>query len=407
MLTALAALWLAAASPAWAEDPPPEEPAPPGATLTVIPANETKILDIETPSTTSATTRPPATTSPPPTRATPTTTNAEVRTDFAAVRAAAEAAAEQRRRLSAEIAGLEPGLAATESALVAGQADVAARRGDVEAVEGRIVRAGADIRAADDLVARLELSADSAADAMAGRRPPVARPPAKGRTPADQAAQARADLAAALDRRSEVGRVLVDLEAQLEVARRSAGGATAELDAKAAELQRGRDALAELRRSLTAAEQAEPGASTGTPGEVNLVPAPSVLATATVPAGYRALYGRAAATCPGLPWTILAGVGAVESSHGQSTAVGVHSGENFAGARGPMQFLAATWAAYGTDGDGDGDRDVYDPADAVFGAANYLCANGAGEVTTLRNAVWHYNHADWYVDLVLELAGRY
>ena len=59
------------------------------------------------------------------------------------------------------------------------------------------------------------------------------------------------------------------------------------------------------------------------------------------------------------------------------------------------------------DGDGDGGRDVYNATDAVFGAANYLCASGAGDVGTLRGAVWNYNHADWYVDLVLQLAARY
>jgi hypothetical protein len=74
-----------------------------------------------------------------------------------------------------------------------------------------------------------------------------------------------------------------------------------------------------------------------------------------------------------------------------------------------MQFLAGTWATYGVDGDGDGDgaRNVYDPDDAVFGAANYLCASGAGSITRLADAVWAYNHADWYVDDVLALALRY
>ena len=59
------------------------------------------------------------------------------------------------------------------------------------------------------------------------------------------------------------------------------------------------------------------------------------------------------------------------------------------------------------DGDHDGDADIHDPADAIFTAAHYLCANGAGrdEESTAR-AVWHYNHADWYVALVLKLAGQ-
>ena len=56
----------------------------------------------------------------------------------------------------------------------------------------------------------------------------------------------------------------------------------------------------------------------------------------------------------------------------------------------------------------DGDRDIMDPADAVFWAANYLCRNGAGRgAEAMARAIWHYNHADWYVQLVLKLAGQY
>ena len=101
--------------------------------------------------------------------------------------------------------------------------------------------------------------------------------------------------------------------------------------------------------------------------------APSAVASGDIPPTYLALY-RAAAERYRLGadgWSYLAAVGKVECDHGRSTAVGCDRGEvNFAGARGPAQFLAGTWAAYGVDGDGDGDRDVYDPADAIFGMAN-------------------------------------
>ena len=134
---------------------------------------------------------------------------------------------------------------------------------------------------------------------------------------------------------------------------------------------------------------------------------PSAYAVSDIPPDMLAVYQRAAATCPGLSWSILAAVGSVETDHGRSNLPGVHSGANFAGAEGPMQFEPETWAAYGADGDGDGVKDVYNPADAVFGAANYLCANGAGDPAKLRSAIWNYNHSDAYVDDVLARAARY
>src|SRR6476469_2488536 len=65
-----------------------------------------------------------------------------------------------------------------------------------------------------------------------------------------------------------------------------------------------------------------------------------------IPVDYLRLYRDAAAVdCPGLDWALLAGIGKVESDHGRSTASGVTSGQNAAGAGGPMQFLAPTFAA--------------------------------------------------------------
>ena len=75
---------------------------------------------------------------------------------------------------------------------------------------------------------------------------------------------------------------------------------------------------------------------------------------------------------------------------------------------GPMQFLPSTFAAYAVDGDGDGVADIWNAADSIFTAAKYLCANGAGGgPRALYNAIWHYNHADWYVQMVLSLAKKY
>ena len=117
---------------------------------------------------------------------------------------------------------------------------------------------------------------------------------------------------------------------------------------------------------------------------------------------FLALYHHAAATCPGLSWTVLASIGQVESGHGRNPST------SYAGAMGPMQFLPSTFQAYAADGDHDGRADIMDPADAIFTAARYLCANGAGGGgNSLYRAVWHYNHADWYVQMVLSLAQKY
>ena len=117
---------------------------------------------------------------------------------------------------------------------------------------------------------------------------------------------------------------------------------------------------------------------------------------------YNALYHAAATTCPGLSWTVLAAIGQVETGHGRNTNT------SSAGAQGPMQFLPSTFASYGVDGNKDGTVDIFNPADAIYSAANYLCANGAGQGgSALANAIWHYNHAGWYVQLVLALASRY
>ncbi len=71
--------------------------------------------------------------------------------------------------------------------------------------------------------------------------------------------------------------------------------------------------------------------------------APSAEASASIPAAYLALYQAAAATCPGLPWTVLAAIGTVESSNGTSDLPGVHSGANFAGAEVIYRWDGGLW----------------------------------------------------------------
>src|SRR4051812_7859107 len=135
--------------------------------------------------------------------------------------------------------------------------------------------------------------------------------------------------------------------------------------------------------------------------------APSAEALADIPGNYLELYQQAAARyrLGGDGWSWLAGVGSIETDHGRLNAPGVASGENSAGAGGPMQFLGDTWRDYGVDGNDDGVTDRYDPRDAIPGAAKYLKASGAP--ADWQRALFAYNHAAWYVDDVAGRAARY
>lgn len=212
----------------------------------------------------------------------------------------------------------------------------------------------------------------------------------------------------AVRRRDELAEQSRTLQHELDASQPATEAARAALVAATADLADRAQALAGLRQQLSAAlADVTFGARALGSTAAGTAPRPSRAALAGIPTGYLDLYRAAAPTCPGLSWTVLAAIGSIESAHGQSQAVGVHTGANVAGAMGPMQFLAPTWAAYGVDGGGDGIRDPYNPADAVFGAANYLCINGAGDPARLAGAIWDYNHADWYVRAVLDLAARY
>jgi hypothetical protein len=121
------------------------------------------------------------------------------------------------------------------------------------------------------------------------------------------------------------------------------------------------------------------------------------------PASYIQLFQESAAQyCPGLPWTVLAAIGQIES--GDRADPGVSS----AGAMGPMQFLPSTWAEWGITAFGEpSPPNIMDPFDAVPSAARYLCAAGGATAAGLPGAVFAYNHAGWYVTEVLALAKEY
>lgn len=134
------------------------------------------------------------------------------------------------------------------------------------------------------------------------------------------------------------------------------------------------------------------------------VSAPSAIPD--IPTRYMQLY-EAAAAHYGVPWELLAAIGKVECDHGRDPdpSCTQQGAVNYAGAGGPMQFLASTWATYGVDANGDGRADRWDPADAIYGAARYLKANGAP--TDLQRAIYAYNHSTAYVQQVLDLMQRY
>ena len=111
-----------------------------------------------------------------------------------------------------------------------------------------------------------------------------------------------------------------------------------------------------------------------------------------------AIWQRAGSTY-GIPWQVLASINKVESNFGRNM------GPSSAGAIGWMQFMPDTWLRWGTDANGDGVADPWNPDDAIFSAARYLAA--AGGATDLYRGVYAYNHADWYVKEVLDLAKVY
>ncbi len=115
-------------------------------------------------------------------------------------------------------------------------------------------------------------------------------------------------------------------------------------------------------------------------------------------AALHVIWQRAAYTY-GVPWQVLASINKIESNFGQNM------GPSSAGAVGWMQFMPSTWLRWGLDADSDGTADPWNATDAIFAAARYLAA--AGGQTDISRAVFAYNHADWYVREVLDLAQVY
>ena len=166
----------------------------------------------------------------------------------------------------------------------------------------------------------------------------------------------------------------------------------------------------------------------------------SALTSHDLPQAAMDAYKGAAATMAGLdpscqlPWTLLAGIGRVESDHGRyggsvlstdgvsrPAIIGIaldgkgpvaairdsddgrmDKDKVWDRAVGPMQFIPTTWAYAGRDGDGDGKKNPHDLDDAALAAAGYLCS-GTGSMlddASAKAAIFRYNPSDYYVAIV-------
>jgi murein DD-endopeptidase MepM/ murein hydrolase activator NlpD len=145
-----------------------------------------------------------------------------------------------------------------------------------------------------------------------------------------------------------------------------------------------------------------PSASTpNAPGSISVPVDYTVRATRVVQVPLSTLHSlwQRAGYSYGIPWQVLGAINKIESNFGQNM------GPSSAGAVGWMQFMPSTWLRWGVDADSDGVADPWNPADAIYSAARYLAA--AGGQADISRGVFAYNHADWYVREVLDLAGVY
>lgn len=151
--------------------------------------------------------------------------------------------------------------------------------------------------------------------------------------------------------------------------------------------------------------------------------------------------------CKNLRWTLLAGIGKIESHHGtymgrkvidkggpdygnvEPPVIGpVLDGRNetqrildtdsgkydndtvYDRAVGPTQFIPQTWMSVAQDGDDDGDTDPQNVFDSALTTAAYLCGKGEADFansTTEHDAIFRYNHSEQYVTDVRNAKAEY
>ncbi|MFF4156009.1 NlpC/P60 family protein [Streptomyces sp. NPDC001678] len=90
------------------------------------------------------------------------------------------------------------------------------------------------------------------------------------------------------------------------------------------------------------------------------------LAKGAVPEQYQALVAKWGNLCPALNPAVLAAQLYTESNWDPTA-------KSPAAAMGIAQFIQATWDTEGLDANGDGKKDIWDPADAIPSAASYDC----------------------------------
>ncbi|WP_433199973.1 lytic murein transglycosylase [Nocardia sp. CA-107356] len=152
-------------------------------------------------------------------------------------------------------------------------------------------------------------------------------------------------------------------------------------------------------------------------------------------AAYRNAELALASSMPGcgLSWSLLAGIGRIESLHaggGRTDAAGTTVTPIFGPALdgtlpnnqviratdgsavraiGPMQFLPGTWSLYAADGNGDGIADPHNVFDASLAAGKYLCSGGLDlrDPQQELRAVLRYNNSLAYAANVLSWSAAY
>jgi len=162
--------------------------------------------------------------------------------------------------------------------------------------------------------------------------------------------------------------------------------------AKPKRKKRKRTKPGDIRTPDGAPTRANPTLTLGLPGPAPVGVPNFVISKFRIPPFLLPIY-QAAGTQYGIRWEVLAAINEIETDYGRNLNV------SSAGALGWMQFIPSSWRAYGTDANRDGEKDPYNPVDAIFAAARYL--NAAGAEDDLRRAIFAYNHADWYVDSVM------